>query len=104
MRKIALGTVVAVTSMVAAASVTKAEPVTLTASEMESVTAAALVEVYVPVNLVLGDVLVQTNLTTQVANATAVAIATCGVCVGYGPTAATIAAAINSNLSGLFQR
>jgi hypothetical protein len=93
MRKFALSVVVAASSMVVTTSLAKAEPVTLTASQMESVTAAALIEINIPI-------LVQTNLTTQVANAIALAFATCGVCSGGALDASSLAAAINDNVSG----
>jgi hypothetical protein len=95
MRKIALPEVVVVTSMAVAPLVAKAEPVMLTASQMDSVTAAALIEVNIPINI-----LVQTNLTTQVANAIALAFATCGVCTGAAPSASSLASAVNANVSG----
>ena len=104
MRKIVLPAVVAVFSMVVATLAAKAEPVTLTASEMESVTAAALIGVNVPVNVVTGGFQVQTNLTTQVANAISIAVATCGVCIGSAPSAFSFAAAANTNASRLIQR
>jgi hypothetical protein len=90
--------------MVAASLVAKAEPVTLTTSEMESVTAAALVEVNIPINVVTGGFQVQTNLTTQVANAVSIAIATCGICNGSAPSASSLAAAANVNASRFVQR
>ena len=96
MRKILLPAVAAATSMVVTTSL-KAEPVMLTASEMESVTAAALIEINIPI-------LVQTNLTTQVATAIALAFATCGICSGGALDASSLAAAINDNLSGQIQR
>ena len=102
MRRIALVTVAAVASMGVAPWVAKAEPMVLTGTQMESITAAALVNV--PINVALGDILVQTNLTTQVANAIAVATATCGICVGGAPTTSSLAGAINANVSRLLQR
>jgi hypothetical protein len=104
MRKIGLPAVVAATSMVVIASAGKAEPMTLSASEMDSVTAGALIEVNVPINVATGDVLVQTNITTQVATAIAVALANCGVCAGGAPAASSLAGAINANVSRLIQR
>ena len=96
MREILLPAVAAATSMVVTTPL-KAEPVMLTASEMESVTAAALIEINIPI-------LVQTNLTTQVATAIALAFATCGICSGDALDASSLAAAINDNLSGQIQR
>jgi hypothetical protein len=90
--------------MVVATLAAKAEPVTLTASEMESVTAAALIKVNVPISVVTGGFRVQANFTTQVANAISVAIATCGVCIGRAPSAFSFAAAGNANASRLIQR
>ena len=99
MGRIARATIAAVGSVVMTPWLAHAEPTVLTATQMESVTAAALVEINVPVN-----VLVQTNITTQVANAIATAIATCGVCIGGGPMASALAAAANANFSRQFQR
>ena len=99
MRRIALPAIAAVTLIVVAPLAAKAEPVMLTAWQMDSVTAAALVEINIPIN-----VLVQTNLTTQVANAIATAIATCGICAGHAPTASSLAGATNANVSRLLQR
>jgi hypothetical protein len=90
--------------MVVASLATKAEPLTLTASEMESVTAAAPVQVNVPVSVVTGGFRVQANFTTQVANAVSIAVATCGVCIGSAPSAFSFAAAANTNASRLIQR
>ena len=50
--------------------------------------AAALIEVNIPINLNLA-------ITTQVANAIALAFATCGICTGGAPAAFSIASAIN---------
>jgi len=104
MRRIALVTVAAVASTGVAPWVAKAEPMVLTATQMESITAAALIEVNVPINLALGDILVQNNITTQVANAIGLALAACGICTGAAPSASSLASAINANVSGLIQR
>jgi hypothetical protein len=98
MRTIALSAIAAVTSMVVTPLAVSAEPMVLTVMQMDSITAAAS-PTSINVNVELGDILVQTNRTTQVANAIAVAIANCGVCVGSAPSAASIAAATNANAS-----
>ena len=103
MRKIALPAFVAATSVVVLPLAASAEPMVLTAMQMESITAAAA-PTSININVQLGDTLVQTNHTTQIANAIAVAIANCGVCVGGAPSAASLAAAINANASGQIQR
>ena len=95
MRKILLSVGVTAASMVAIAGVAKADPVTLSESAMDSVTAAALIQVNIPVNI---------NVTTQVATAIAVAFANCGICAGPAPTASSLASANNANLSVLLQR
>lgn len=99
MRGIALAAIAAVTSMVVTPLAVSAEPMVLTAVQMASITAAAAPR-SINVNVQLGDVLVQTNRTIQVANAIAVAIANCGVCVGGAPSASSLAAASNANTSG----
>jgi hypothetical protein len=91
-------------SVVAIPLVANAEPMLLTEAQMESVSAAALIEVSPSINLVLGNVLVQTNITTQVGNAIALAISTCGICIGGGPSAASVANAINVNAGFQFRR
>ena len=99
MRGIALAAIAAVTSMVVTPLAVSAEPMVLTAVQMASITAAAAPR-SINVNVQLGDVLVQTNRTIQVANAIAVAIANCGVCVGGAPSASSLAVASNTNASG----
>lgn len=99
MRGIALAAIAAVTSMVVTPLAVSAEPMVLTAVQMASITAAAAPR-SINVNVQLGDVLVQTNRTIQVANAIAVAIANCGVCVGGAPSASSLAVASNANASG----
>jgi hypothetical protein len=88
MRKIARVVFVAVASVAATPFAAGAEPMVLTNPQMEAVTAAALIEVNVPINLNLA-------LTTQVANATALAFATCAVCTDGAPAALSFAAADN---------
>ena len=95
---------VAMASVIATPLAANAEPMMLTASQMESVTAAVSIDVSPSINLVLGDVLVQTNLTSQVANAIAFAISTCGICIGVATAASSVAAAINTNAGSQFQR
>lgn len=104
MRRIALSAVVAATLVVVTTSVVRAEPVMLTALQMDVVTAGLSIVVDVPTSVVTGDVLVQSNITTQVANAIANAIATCGVCIGAAPDVASLAQAINTNATQLIQR
>jgi hypothetical protein len=85
MRKIARAVFVAVASVASVAATpfaADAEPMMLTNSQMEAVTAAALIEVNI-------------NLTTQVANAIALAFATCGVCTDGAPAASSSASAGN---------
>jgi hypothetical protein len=74
----------------------KAEPLLLTSSQMEAVTAGLVI------NVNAGNVafLQQLNVTTQTAQAFAVAIAACGVCSGNIPAADAAAAAANANLTG----
>ena len=66
MRGIALAAIAAVTSMVVTPLAVSAEPMVLTAVQMASITAAAAPR-SINVNVQLGDVLVQTNRTIQVA-------------------------------------
>jgi hypothetical protein len=80
-----------------------AEPMVLTSTQMESITAGAS-PTEINVSVELGDILVQTNHTTQVANAIALALATCGICTGGAPAASSLAGAINDNASGQSQR
>jgi hypothetical protein len=85
MRKIARAVFVAVASVASVAATpfaADAEPMMLTNSQMEAVTAAALIEVNI-------------NLTTQVANAIALAFATCGVCTDGAPAASSSGSAGN---------
>ena len=85
MRKIARAVFVAVASVASVAATpfaADAEPMMLTNSQLEAVTAAALIEVNI-------------NLTTQVANAIALAFATCGVCTDGAPAASSSASAGN---------
>jgi hypothetical protein len=97
MRKIRLAVFVAVVSVAAAPFAADAEPIMLTDSQMEAVTAAALVEVNIPINLNLA-------MTTQVANAIALAFATCGICSDGSLDASSVAAAINDSVSGQTQQ
>jgi hypothetical protein len=115
MRRIALPAIAAVTSMVMTPLAVSAEPMVLTASQMESVTAAAGIDVNLPINVATGAVrvptnvstgglLVQTNLTTQVASAIALAFATCGVCTDGAPAASSFASAGNFAASAQSQQ
>jgi hypothetical protein len=94
MRRIALPAIAAITLMVVAPLAVSAEPMVLTATQMDSVNAAALSPV---VNI---NVVVQNNQTTQIANAIALSFATCGICKGGLPSASSLASAINANTSG----
>ena len=93
MRQIARAAVVAAALVAATPFAADAEPTMLTNSQMEAVTAAALIEVNI--NLAI---------TTQVANATALAFAICGVCTDGGPAATSLASAINFASSAQSQR
>jgi len=61
----------------------------LTASQMQLITAGALP----------AGINININITTQVANARAIAIATCGICIGGVPSASSVATAINANVA-----
>lgn len=90
MRRSARAAVAAMAAVVMTPLVAYAEPMVLTASQMESITAAAPP----------AGINININITTQVANARAIAIATCGICVDGVPSASSFAAAINANVSG----
>jgi hypothetical protein len=79
----------------------KAEPLLLTSSQMEAVT-AGLTLVLPDINVNAGnvDILQNLNLTNQTAVALGVALATCGVCSGNIPAAEAAAAAANAALAG----
>jgi hypothetical protein len=94
MRRIALPTIAAMALMVVTPLAVSAEPMVLTATQMDSVNAAARSPV---VNV---NVVVQTIQTTQIANAFALSFATCGICKGGVPSASALASAINANTSG----
>jgi hypothetical protein len=93
-----LAAAVYIVVVVAAAAVgsfaVKAEPLLLTSSQMEAVTAGLTV--------IAGNVTFtqNLNLTNQTAAGVAVAVATCGVCSGKNPAANAAAAAANANLTG----
>lgn len=94
MRRIALPAIAAITSMVMTPLAVSAEPMVLTATQMDSVTAAARSPL---VNI---NVVVQNNITTQIANAIALSFA-----IGPGVSASSLAAALNANVTGqLVQR
>jgi hypothetical protein len=80
----------------------KAEPLLLTSSQMEAVTAGLAINVSPQFNVSAGNVafLQQLNVTNQTAAAVAVALSTCGVCSGDIPAAEAGAAAANASLSG----
>jgi hypothetical protein len=90
MGRIARATVVVVAALVMMPAVTNAEPMMLTAKQMDSITAGALP----------GGISININVTNQVANAIALALANCGVCIGGAPSASSLAAAVNANASG----
>ena len=90
MRKMARATVATVAAVVMMPLVAYAEPMVLTAKQMESITAGAPPD----------GINININITTQIANARAIAIATCGICIGGGPSATSLAAASNANASG----
>ena len=92
MRKIASITVAALVSVAMTPMVASAEPMVLTGTQMESITAAGP-----PFGINI-------NVTTQIANAQAIAIATCGVCIGSAPAAFSLAAASNANATKQIQR
>jgi hypothetical protein len=92
----------ALAAVVAAGSfAVKAEPLLLTSSQMEAVTAGLALNVSPQINVNAGNgaFLQQLNLTTQTAQAFAVAVATCGVCSGNIPAADAAAAAVNASRS-----
>ena len=90
MRKMARATVATVAAMVMTPVVAYAEPMVLTAKQLESITAGAPP----------AGINININITTQIANAKAISIATCGVCTGSAPAAFGLAAASNANASG----
>jgi hypothetical protein len=87
MRKMARAAVATVAAVVMTPVVAYAEPMVLTATQMDSVTAAARAP-RISLNI---------NITTQIANATAFSVAICGICTGGVPAASSFAAAINAN-------
>jgi hypothetical protein len=81
----------------------KAEPLSLTSSQMEAVSAAGpAINVSPRTNVNAGNVTFtqNLNLTNQTAAALAVALATCGICSGNVPGAEAVAAAANANRTG----
>jgi hypothetical protein len=86
MRRIGRATVVTVAAAVMAPVIACAEPMVLTATQMESITAAARP----PLPKI--SVVVNTNITTQIANAFALSFA-----IGRGASASSFALASNSN-------
>jgi hypothetical protein len=85
MRRMARATVATVAAVVMAPVVAYAEPMVLTATQMESITAAARI----------AGVNINLNITTQIANAFALSFAT-----GRGASAFSLAAATTANASG----
>jgi hypothetical protein len=92
--KMVRATVATIAAVVMTPVVAYAEPMVLTATQMDSITAAARSP---QVNI---NVVVQTIQTTQIANAIAVSFATCGVCKGGVPSATSVAAAANASSAG----
>lgn len=70
-----------------------AEPMVLTTTQMDAITAAARPA---GINLNLN---INVNVVTQIANARAISIATCGICIGGPPVAFSLASASNANAS-----
>jgi hypothetical protein len=68
-----------------------AEPMVLTTTQMDAITAAAG-----PAGINLN---INVNIVTQIANARSIAIATCGICIGGPPVAFSLASASNANAS-----
>jgi hypothetical protein len=94
MRRIALPASAAISLMVVTPLAVSAEPMVLTPTQMESITAAGPSGININVSLSW-----QTIITTQAANAIAVAIANCGICVGGAPSALSLAGASNASVS-----
>jgi hypothetical protein len=89
MERIARATIAMVAAVVMTPVVVNAEPMMLTARQMDSITAAAQTP---EINV---NVVVQTINVTQIANAIALSFATCGVCNDSAPAAASFASAGN---------
>jgi hypothetical protein len=92
-------TLAAVAAAAVGSFAVKAEPLLLTSSQMEAVTAGLVIDVSPETNLIAGNVTFtqNLNLTNQTATALAVALATCGICSGNVPGAEAAAAAANAN-------
>jgi len=95
-------TLAAVAAAAVGSFAVKAEPLLLTSSQMEAVTAGLAINASPQTNVIAGNVTFtqNLNLTNQTAAALAVAVATCGVCSGNVPGAKAAAAAANANLTG----
>ena len=89
MNRIAQATIAIVAAAVMMPMVAVAEPMMLTAKQMDSITAAAQPP---EINV---NVVVQTINVTQIGNAIALSFATCGVCSDGAPSAASLASAGN---------
>ena len=117
MKRTPLVMVLGAMAAAAAPSVAKAEPQVLTASQMDAVAAAGVVHLNLPAVSVIvlnvpdinvtanvnpGDIVVENdnviarNVITQLAVATTVGIAVCGVCFGSSPQVTGTALAFNS--------
>lgn len=121
MKAIALAGALGALPVATVPCVAKAEPQVLTEAQMDAVTAAAGIvhlnlpaisvivlnvpDINITANLNLGDIIVEhnnviaRNVITQVAVATNVGIAVCGVCFGSPPQVANSAFVFNSFLT-----
>ena len=89
MRRIARAPVAILAAMMLMPAVASAEPMVLTATQMDLITAAARPpRISININI---------NINTQIANAIAFSFAICGICTGGAPSASSFAAAINAN-------
>lgn len=98
MKRIARARIAIVAAAVITPVVANAEPMMLTATQMDSITAAAQVP---EINV---NVVVQTINVTQIANAIALSFAICGVCDDGAPAATSLAAADNFAAAAQFER
>jgi hypothetical protein len=98
MRRVVAATVATVAALQVTPSVAFAEPMVLTATQMDSITAGARLPA---INI---TVIVQNNITTQIANAIAISFANCGICIGRAPSASSFATAFNINGTGQLVR
>jgi hypothetical protein len=110
MKGIALVLALGAMSAALAPFVAKADPQVLTAAQMDAVTAAGVVHLNLPslsvivlhipdVHVNLDDFVVESGATAQVAVATTVGIAVCGVCLSGSPQVVATASALNGYLA-----